>query len=79
MNKQEYKTIFNKYNLEFCSMADDGNRCYCFFVNPTPDREYPLSESELKELCSALNAVCIEVRSNSSKHYTWKVFYTTLE
>lgn len=79
MNKQEYITIFNKYRLEFCSMMDDGNGCYRFSVNPASDREYPLNESELKELCSTLNAVCIEVFSKNSKRYIWKVFYTTVE
>lgn len=79
MNNQEYNTIFNKYNLEFCSMSDDGNGCYRFSVHPAPGREYPLNKNELKEICSAINAVCIEVSSNASKQYIWKVFYTAAE
>ncbi|WP_368379329.1 hypothetical protein [[Clostridium] symbiosum] len=73
---QKYEDYFKKLQFRLIG-ADRNNGCYRFVVEPE-GRLNAMTYNELKELCTYIQGICVDVSMVGHATYTWSVFYTTV-
>ena len=73
---QKYEDYFKKLQFRLIG-ADRNNGCYRFVVEPEGSLN-AMTYDELKELCTYIQGICVDVSMVGHAAYTWSAFYTTV-
>lgn len=73
---QKYEEYFKKLQFRLMCM-DMHNGRYRFIVKPK-GRLNAMTYDELKELCTYVKGICVDVHMVDHSAYTWSAFYTTV-